>query len=154
MLATDVTAKRLYDDCNLTIEEIAEALNLEVVVIKSILAQHSTKYRKAVRVEQAMPTVVVVNNEPHKSQEIDDNEYSEILNAYKGIAMDITQEPHIREKALRFLIELRKGLHEPRKEVAMNLATPATLNNLIREARERARAMIEDAQSGEQVVNV
>ena len=86
----------------LSAEEIAESLSLEVGAVKHCLLENSPEYRR--------------RNNKQKRENITDEEEEQLFAAYKDLAMNSENE-HIREKALRWLISEKKGYNDPKRNI-------------------------------------
>lgn len=109
MLALNALASsilELYETHNLSIEAIAESRELEVVVVKSVLLQHSQKYKDAER-------------NGAEEELVNKDEVKQYVAAYKMLAYN--DDYYLRERVLRNLInvglKVTDGLGEnnPRK---------------------------------------
>jgi hypothetical protein len=87
----------LYEQ-GLSPECIAEDLGWEVEAVKAILGSQSTLYRSKIKSGE-------------ECEDITDEEYRELLKAYKSVAI-YSDVDAVRERALRFLINERKGRND------------------------------------------
>ncbi len=137
---------QLFELHNLTPEQIAEQNELELLVVKSLLIQHSAKYRE---------------DEKKKEDEkplVSEDELKEFMGAYKNIARYATCD-HLKEKALKNLINVGLkvndglGVQDPRKLIKeMGVGNNVNILNLaIRKARE-AKDLVK--QDSKQIIDV
>ena len=131
-----------YENNSATPEQIAESLELELSAVKATLLQYSSRFRDMLQIRPERSEVLkeqalgFAKDEPAFSKD----ELQEVLGAYKQLAM-YSEHDHVRERALRNIINEAKGRNDVRKErVVQNGGTIniVTLNNLIVEARKKA----------------
>jgi cyanate lyase len=150
MTAANTQVVKAYEDCGMLPSEIAETLGWEESAIKAILAIHSRKYRSDTKdlggpLEVSSNAIQKVDREGESGAEdveITDPEYQEIISAYKQLAL-YSEVDSVRERALRNLIDEKKGrkrILSPSKVGSLNIAQ---INVYIKQAREELRGMIE-----------
>ena len=115
-----------------SIEEIAAELCLDISAIKVTLIQGSQKYRDMLR-EKEIKNADIVS----------DGEMKELVNAYKNVAL-YSEIDSVKERALRFLINERKGRNDigilQKSNVNVNI-----FNQHINMARERVAKALKSA---------
>jgi hypothetical protein len=141
MSGLERTIVTLYEREGMTIEEICLSEELEDVSVKSVLAQHSQKYRDGSGAKEM--------------EEVRDDELSEYIEAYKMLRH--SEEPHIQERVLRNLINYKKkvtdglGANDPKKLARLmgnvgnvNVLALNTILTEIREAKQKLLAPCPD----------
>lgn len=117
-----------YEVCGLTPSEIALQEDLEVEAVKSVLLQFSAKFRKEGEQpsfqQQSNGLVESVDPEP----EITSDEYRAMWAAYKEIAL-YSEVDSVRERALRFALEEKKGRNKARVKALQDNAVKG--NNIL-----------------------
>ena len=134
-----------FEDCGLGPGEIADSLGWEISAVKSILSVHSRKYRQMIKDsegETGEGNPGPLNEESQSSNtDITQEEYEEFLQAYKSLALNAEVES-VRERALRNLINERKGRNDilaPSKVGNLNINQ---INILIKQARGEMKELL------------
>ena len=91
----------LFEDSGMTPEDIALELGMELASIKAVLLSFSQVYRE---------------REDKGREDVSEDEYQDILAAYKRLAL-YGEHEHVRERALRNLINEKKGRNEVKSMV-------------------------------------
>jgi len=135
MSGLERTIVTLYEREGMTVDEICLAEELEQVSVKSVLAQHSSKYR-----EESGAIEMEVRND----------ELSEYIEAYKMLRH--SEEPHIQERVLRNLINYKKkvtdglGANDPKKLAklmgSVGNVNVLALNSILSEIREAKQKLL------------
>jgi hypothetical protein len=112
-----------YEVCKLSPEEIAEQEGLELESVKAVLLQSSTLYKEHLQ-----------NCKGQDKEDISDNEYEVLLDAYKSLALNTEQE-NVKEKALRFLINEKKGRNSASDLVKNVKVSVLHFNQQLKQAR-------------------
>lgn len=103
----DSTILALYDQENLSIEEVADQVNCEPLAVKALLMQRSDRYKMEMAAKRGQATL---------SSDVSDQEYAQLLTMYKGIAYDTDVDANTRMRIIRDLMDEYKG----RKDVKLN----------------------------------
>ena len=136
MSGLERTIVTLYEREGMTVGEICLAEELEDVSVKSVLAQHSQKYRE--------------ESGARDIEEVRDDELSEYIEAYKMLRH--SEEPHIQERVLRNLINYKKkvtdglGANDPKKLAklmgSVGNVNVLALNSILSEIREAKQKLL------------
>jgi hypothetical protein len=122
-----------YETLGLSPDAIAAEYGYELESIKAVLLSFSKLYREREKLVKAEANQV--------KEDISEGEYEEILSAYKTLALT-SDNDHVRERALRNLIDEKKGRNNPRNLVKNDRTINVIVfnQNLIkaRQAKERA----------------
>lgn len=150
----DSTILALYDQENLSIEEVADQVNCEPLAVKALLMQRSDRYKMEMAAKRGQATL---------SSDVSDQEYAQLLTMYKGIAYDTDVDANTRMRIIRDLMDEYKG----RKDVKVGGSDKPTLTvNLVNSAlsaiemaRNRtlalsARRLNEDDNTENETINV
>jgi hypothetical protein len=141
MSALVTSVVKMYDELGMSIDEICLEEKLENVVVISVLAQGSKKYREEMKGE------IELGDE----MEVSKDELKEYIESYKMLRY--AEEDHIKERVLRNLINYQKkvtdglGANDPKKMLgAIRDLNPMgkvlELNERLREMREAKRAKL------------
>ena len=123
MTALEQTILADWESNKTPIEVIAADQELEIEVIKSVLMRHSSQYR-----EQNKSGNV---DSPEKEQELlRKAEVEELEAAYKQLAL-YTDNEHIKERALRHLINDRKGRLDKKVGTGMSMVKNTKINVMV-----------------------
>ena len=123
----------LFENLGLSLDQIAAEESIPEAEVKAVLYQHSRQYRDSVDKEKSR-------------EDISDEEFQALLYTYKEIAMH-AEDDSVREKALRFLINEKKGRNDADKH------RPITVNvAMINDRLEAARSAIAAVGAKELVV--
>lgn len=95
-----------WEQNNTPLEVIAEFQDLEPEVIKAVLLRHSKKYRDQLTGDSKEGGAAKTKEEI--AENLRQEEINELEGAYKQLAL-YTDNEHIKERALRHLINDRKG---------------------------------------------
>jgi hypothetical protein len=138
MSASNTSIVASYEKLGLTPEQIAASFGWELEAVKLILAANSSQYRKSTEGDCIIG-------------DISDAEYKDILLAYKQIAL-YSEVDSVRERALRNLIDEKKG----RKKSVLGKGganfSITQINNYIKAAREEiSETILEDVKELEKV---
>lgn len=118
----DSTILALYDQENLSIEEVADQVNCEPLAVKALLMQRSDRYKMEQAAKRGQATL---------SSDVSDQEYAQLLTMYKGIAYDTDVDANTRMRIIRDLMDEYKG----RKDVKVGDSDKPTLTvNLVNSA--------------------
>jgi hypothetical protein len=118
----DSTILALYDNENLSIEEVADQVNCEPLAVKALLMQRSDRYKMEMAAKRGQATL---------SSDVSDQEYAQLLTMYKGIAYDTDVDANTRMRIIRDLMDEYKG----RKDVKITQGDKPTLTvNLVNSA--------------------
>ena len=132
MTGTQTAIVSDYEQNGASPEQIAQDQDLDITAVKATLLQFSSKYRDTL---QDKKSALV------EKEDVTEDEYSEILAAYKNLAL-YSDNDFLRERALRNLINERKGRNDPKvkEQVVKSGGTinVFTLNEYIVEARAKA----------------
>jgi len=146
MTALEQTILADWEQNKTPIEVIAADQDLEVEVIKSVLMRHSSQYREQNKSGDA-PS-------PEKEQELlRKAEVEELEAAYKQLAL-YTDNEHIKERALRHLINDRKGRLDKRVGTGMSMVKNTKINVMVlnetfkRNRQEKMLRQIKDLSGG------
>ena len=128
---------RLYEDDNISVEELAEAFpELNIEAIKIALANGSSKYRKAVVKDSQMFG-------------------EDTFEAAKTVMASLiyAEEPTIKYRAAKFILNENKGRHDLKDMKSNNLFGNVNLINIhLEKARKRiAESEVEDSKTQEVV---
>ncbi len=111
-------------------EQIAEAQGLDVVAVKSALAQCSTKYRK------------MAGQESLDENELNfDNEQLKAANQVIYETMLAAEDEQLRFKAAAYIRDDKKGRKEALKQVASNTFNILTFNEQLKMARQHVNSL-------------
>jgi hypothetical protein len=118
---TNIQIKELYEKQNMAPEQIAEALGLEVDSVKFTLASASGKYRRAIDGDKTFEQTVM----------------AEAVSVIGELLYD-TDNPNIRLKAAKFVINENKGRHDV--DAVKNLNINVNVFNMqLKQAREQLK---------------
>lgn len=87
----------LYDESGLSVEEIAQELDYEVVAVKAILSSYSEVYKSRNRKDTLT-----------QEEEITDDEKAELLRRMKSIAL-YSEDENVAARLCRYLYDEKKG---------------------------------------------
>lgn len=128
MTATNQDIVSLYEQ-GLSIDEIACELGWEREAVKAILLVNSKLYKEQCQTQEGA------------EQEITDDEYKEILKAYKQLAI-YSDVDSVRERALRNLINERKGRNNIQGLLKGTNFNITLINAHIKNAKEEFKRML------------
>jgi hypothetical protein len=99
-----------YEMYGMSVDALADEHSLEPTAVKALLLRHSRKYKENLQEEK--------EQEGATEEDISRDEYKELIASYKELAR-FSDNEHIKERALRFLIEEKKGRNDRRATKAM-----------------------------------
>jgi len=124
MTALENTIVTDWESNNTPIEVIAEFNDLESEVIKAVLLRHSKKYRDTQLKDGEAKSKAEVDEDLRKE------EVAELESAYKQLAL-YTDNEHIKERALRHLINDRKGRLDKKIGPGTNVVKNTKINVMV-----------------------
>jgi hypothetical protein len=120
--------KQMYEELDMSPEEIATSEGYEIEAVKAALIAVSSQYRGAL-------SNGVNTSSKHPHEYISDEEERTLFDAYKWIALNGEQEG-VRAKVIRDLIAEKRGRNDIAKVVKGTQVNVVLINDSIRKARE------------------
>lgn len=121
--------KQMYEELDMSPEEIAISEGWEVEAVKAALIAVSSQYRGA------LSNGVNTSQSKHPHEYISDEEERTLFDAYKWLALNGEQEG-VRAKVIRDLIAEKRGRNDIAKVVKGTQVNVVLINDSIRKARE------------------
>lgn len=155
MTATETEIVESFETLDMTAEDISKAMDLDILAVKSILAQYSVEYRKQGRKAETLENknLVVSNTTPKPAPKnsitnfLSPEEREMIVETMKGLAVT-SDNDMVRARMCTYLFEEDKGRNEARIKNLSNMKPNGINVNVLNVNILKTRARLDKIRHG------